>query len=243
MRTKLISGAFGLFGLLAIFAVQLPSIASAGLEGPGDLSVKVVKTGSGDGRVSSDWAGIDCGSRCTGSISMNYRFEMQADPAAGSVVREWRVADCPERGDCQERGRRVIECDGAQRCQVEVQFDPIRVTVVFDKRRTSATGPAPDVPCLRGDSSKAALREEPRHCAFALKSGGVVGATRIKWSHWGRKSAIGRGTVRDAGPKSAKFWLSRPRNVCGNLVFTRIQTREGASGGKGPKMVLAACVR
>ena len=66
---------------------------------PGSLYLNVSKSGTGDGRVTSDPSGIDCGSTCTASYDQGTSVTLTATPSSGSVFAGWSGA-CSGTGDC-----------------------------------------------------------------------------------------------------------------------------------------------
>ncbi len=53
------------------------------------FALNVTKAGTGSGAVSSNPAGIDCGSTCTGNFNQNASVTLTAAPAAGSSFASW----------------------------------------------------------------------------------------------------------------------------------------------------------
>jgi len=65
----------------------------------GLLSLNVSKSGTGDGKVTSNPSGIDCGSTCSGSYDQETSVTLTATPSSGSVFAGWSGA-CSGTGDC-----------------------------------------------------------------------------------------------------------------------------------------------
>jgi len=81
------------------------SIIYAGTDGGGAfkflpiVSLSVSKSGTGDGSVTSNPSGIDCGSTCTGSYDQGTSVTLIATPSSGSNFVGWSGA-CSGTGDC-----------------------------------------------------------------------------------------------------------------------------------------------
>jgi glucose/arabinose dehydrogenase len=67
--------------------------------GPATAKLTVSKAGSGSGRVSSNPAGVDCGTDCTEDFSLNSVVQVTATPDAGSTFFEWG-GPCAGNGAC-----------------------------------------------------------------------------------------------------------------------------------------------
>lgn len=98
-----------------------------------------------------------------------------------------------------------------------------------------ANAAKPQVVCITeygqsGDYGK--YRRRPHGCqfnahgAFPVAAVSLTTTRSVHWSHWGQRSAIGRGQILIStyGPAPIKLWLSRPRFICGHRVFTRLRT-------------------
>lgn len=83
-------------GLLAPVAVTAEFIAAA----PNTNPLTVLKTGTGQGAVTSSPAGVDCGPRCTASYPDTTLVTLTAHPAAGSTFTGWAGAGCTGTGAC-----------------------------------------------------------------------------------------------------------------------------------------------
>jgi len=80
-----------------------------------DYSVSVVRTGTGDGSVTSAPGGISCGASCSASFSQGTTVVLTASPAAGSRFVGWSGP-----------------CSGIGTCTIDVQGHTT-VTAVFDE--------------------------------------------------------------------------------------------------------------
>ncbi len=63
-------------------------------------SISVLKTGTGQGSVTSSVAGISCGNSCTAQFKGPVDITLHATPEAGSVFAGWASPQCPSSGDC-----------------------------------------------------------------------------------------------------------------------------------------------
>jgi len=63
------------------------------------VSLNISKSGTGDGRVTSDPSGINCGSTCTGSYNQGTSVTLTATPSSGSIFLGWSGA-CSGTGNC-----------------------------------------------------------------------------------------------------------------------------------------------
>ena len=66
---------------------------------PGSVSLNVFKSGTGNGGVTSDPPGIDCGSTCAGTFDQGTIVTLTATPSSGSIFTGWSGA-CSGTGDC-----------------------------------------------------------------------------------------------------------------------------------------------
>jgi hypothetical protein len=62
--------------------------------------LKVNKTGTGGGRITSSPAGIDCGQDCSAALPQGSLVTLTADPDTGSTFSGWS-GDCSGTGDCE----------------------------------------------------------------------------------------------------------------------------------------------
>jgi hypothetical protein len=97
---------FGSIGSMSVHARQaadppyqlyLPLIARA----PDVRSLTVAKIGTGGGTVTSDPAGIDCGSTCSHPFTFNSLVTLTATPAYPSIFVGWTGGGCSGFGTCQ----------------------------------------------------------------------------------------------------------------------------------------------
>lgn len=71
-------------------------------------TLSVTKAGAGDGIITSDLSGIDCGSDCVGVYSLNNAVTLTSSPSLGSTFTGWSDPSCPGTGTC------TIATDGAK---------------------------------------------------------------------------------------------------------------------------------
>jgi hypothetical protein len=104
--------------------------------------VSVTKIGSGAGRVTSEPAGLDCGSTCFLVTDEFASMTLVASPASGSVFTGWA-------GDC-----RAVS---GSRCQL--YFDTAKeMTAIFDLVGSPPTAPAPGPTAPAADAT---VRDHP----------------------------------------------------------------------------------
>ena len=115
-------------------------------------------------------------------------------------------------------------------------------------------GPKPEAFCLQDATGNFAYRLRPAHCDFydarapgsRINRSAIFMTKGVSWSHWGRKSAIGRGKYREpAGWLQVRLRMARPKMACGQLVFTRmrmnLQTCSGRWTGWRSPIAVEAC--
>ncbi len=83
---------------------------------PLDYVLSVERLGSGSGTVTSDPAGIDCGSDCSESFFEGTKVTLTAAPAPGSVFDHWTGGGCSGSGACK------VTMEGAR--SVTATFSP-----------------------------------------------------------------------------------------------------------------------
>jgi hypothetical protein len=71
---------------------------AAGVQTPGDQTLSVSK--SGEGTVTSEPGGIDCGLTCEYAFANNESVTLTAEPTAGWIFTGWSDAACPGTGSC-----------------------------------------------------------------------------------------------------------------------------------------------
>jgi hypothetical protein len=64
------------------------------------MPLTVAKTGTGGGTVTSDPAGINCGSACTAGFEAGSTVTLTASPDSGSTFTGWSGGGCSGTGDC-----------------------------------------------------------------------------------------------------------------------------------------------
>jgi secreted trypsin-like serine protease len=84
---------------------------------PTTRTLTVVKQGGGDGTVTSNPAGIDCGSDCSQSYTDGTSVTLSASPASGSTFAGWDGEGCSGTGTCtvtMSQAREVTATFGVQ---------------------------------------------------------------------------------------------------------------------------------
>lgn len=64
------------------------------------VTLRVTKSGTGSGRVTSSPSGIDCGSTCSRSFSSGTNVTLTATPSTGSTFAGWSGGGCAGTGTC-----------------------------------------------------------------------------------------------------------------------------------------------
>jgi len=72
----------------------------AGGSGAGNPSLRVNLTGDGEGKVTSDLPGIDCGTTCSAEFDPDTEVVLTATPAANSTFTGWSGGGCSGTGTC-----------------------------------------------------------------------------------------------------------------------------------------------
>ena len=99
----------------------------------GKLSLTVIKSGKGSGKVTSLPQGIDCGALCVGSYSNGDVVTLTAAPETGSAFAGWDGAGCSGTGECS-----VTISDNVT---VTAAFtDPCVYTISFEKKSFNRKG-------------------------------------------------------------------------------------------------------
>ncbi len=113
-----------------------------------------------------------------------------------------------------------------------------------------------EVVCLNVASGKFFYRYRPDHCNYY--DGGAPGpkiigsadfpTRQVRWTHWGHATALGRGQYHVSGRwLPVRLKLRRPRVVCGQRVFTKIQLNLKTCGGRwtgwAEPTVVESCAR
>ena len=125
----------------------------------------------------------------------------------------------------------------------------------LDGSPMSVRAAKPKVLCMKYQTGRLFVRARPANCDFidadadlgALTSWALVPTRSVSWTHWGHRSALGKGKgfMRGVGWRSNRVRLSRPRTVCGRKVFTRIKVRMNVPGqgwsSRGRRVPIMAC--
>lgn len=124
-----------------------------------------------------------------------------------------------------------------------------------DGPSTNLRAAKPKVLCMKYETQRLFLKARPANCDFidanadldAFSSWALLPTRRVRWTHWGHRSAIGegKGFLRGVGWRPNRVRLSRPRTVCGRKVFTRFRGRMNIPGegwsGWGRRVAIMAC--
>jgi hypothetical protein len=91
-------------------------------------TLSVSKSGTGSGTVSSDPAGIDCGTTCSADYDYNTVVTLSASADPGSTFTGWSGGGCSGTGDC------VVTMDGARSVTAEFtleEYYPLYLPIIM----------------------------------------------------------------------------------------------------------------
>ncbi len=161
-------------------------------------TLRVTRSGDGDGTVTSDPGGIDCGTKCSATFARGTRVVLRAIQGADSHFVGWR-------GACSGDGNCAVTLGG--NTEVTARFDRIRdrlsVTKEGDGRGTVTSRPA-GIAC--GDTCRVPF---PRGTRVELRAEPDAASRFVGWS--GTCSGTGSCAVEVRGPAEvgARFALMR----------------------------------
>ena len=93
----------------------------------------VSKTGGGEGTVTSNPAGINCGTSCTANVASGVEIQLTATPAAGSNFVAWT--------GCSDTNGPVCIVTVTAATQVSAEFQVAAVQANVTGNKTTCTGP------------------------------------------------------------------------------------------------------
>jgi hypothetical protein len=206
----------------AILAASLAAVLAPGaLAAPQGLgsTITVVKQGNGNGTVTSNPAGISCGSLCSATFPSGLLVRLTATPAAGSIFFGWNGGSCVGSGPCTVG----TTADATIQAIFYTAGYPLEVDVRGSGRVTS--NPA-GIACPEACSYTFAAGTQVR-----LRADPVAGATFLGWG--GECSGTGACTVAITRAQSvtARFSVA---NVEARIVSTRFRQ----NGPPGARRVL-----
>jgi hypothetical protein len=85
---------------------------------PAEFELTLEKSGEGEGTVSSEPAGIDCGSTCSAPYEEGTAVTLSASPAEGSEFNGWTGCDAESEGKCE------VTMSGAKTVEAEFGLEP-----------------------------------------------------------------------------------------------------------------------
>ncbi|MCG3116636.1 MAG: InlB B-repeat-containing protein [Candidatus Manganitrophus sp. SA1] len=97
------------------------------------FNLTVAKTGSGEGTVTSNPAGINCGTDCTETYDINTQVNLTANPSSDSLFTGWSGA-CTGTGSC------VVTMDAAKSVTATFTLQTFPLTVTKTSGPTAGTG-------------------------------------------------------------------------------------------------------
>lgn len=104
------------------------------------------------------------------------------------------------------------------------------------------------VACANGQLTEVEFESTPSRCVFLQRGESAAFAaaptSSMKWSHWGRPRARGKGTgfVSMLGSTPIEVRLSEPVNKCGHRVYSKIAVKYPELG-EGGDFKLDTCPR
>ncbi len=101
-----------------------------------NYALSVTKSGTGSGSVSSNPAGISCGSDCGETLSHGTVVVLTAAPSAGSTFGGWSGAGCTGTGDC------TVTMDAAKSVDANFTLNGYALTVDVNPAGAGATNPS-----------------------------------------------------------------------------------------------------
>jgi hypothetical protein len=117
-------------GSYAGMALQSVSIVNLAPISTNTYTLTVGKTGTGSGTVTSDPAGINCGSTCSYGFNTNASVTLTAAPSSGSTFTGWSGSGCSGTGTCS------ITMDAAK--SITANFDINSYTLTVGKTGTGS---------------------------------------------------------------------------------------------------------
>ena len=91
---------------------------------PTTRTLSVLKSGGGSGTVTSNPAGINCGSACSAGFPHGTDVTLTATPASGSTFVGWEGEGCPDTGTCTVEMDRVREVTATFGIQATIPSPP-----------------------------------------------------------------------------------------------------------------------
>jgi hypothetical protein len=199
----------GLFadGTAAVQAVSSTPIYS---------SLQVSRSGSGSGSVTSDPAGIDCGSDCSEDYLSNTEVTLTATAAPGSTFTGWTGGGCSGTGAC------VVTMDQARSTTATFGAAPVVEARIASVR---ITGPSK------------VKRNRKAIFKVAIRNSGGAAATGVRLSVQGRgvKASLPVGGVAPLATRTVKIKVKFAR--AGKVKLTAKATSGNGGSRQGTKTV------
>lgn len=94
-----------------------------------------------------------------------------------------------------------------------------------------ASASAPKILCFGSDFQKPpTAKVKPRHCLVSTRTKNIslmsmFRISNVRWTKWSRRVALGSGrySTQSNRPVAVKMRFSKPRRVCGRVVFARAE--------------------
>jgi hypothetical protein len=186
------------------------------------FTLTVHKTGTGSGRVTSDPAGINCGSDCSGSYNSGTPVTLTASPAAESAFMGWSGGGCSGTGAC------TVSMIADTAVTARFSASPGLFNKLSPPHGTTGlpTNPTLSWSASSGAGSYSYCYDTTNDgvCSPWINNGNSTSTTLTGLSYattyyWHVRAANGAG-VRYAQNSSTAFWSFRTRSAPATVTFT-----------------------
>lgn len=178
-------------------------------------SLKVAKTGTGGGTVSSSPAGIQCGSACAAEFDEGQTVTLFAAPDAHSVFTGWSLAGCPGTGSCTVLMSANVE--------VQASFEEPAQATLTVSISGSGTGTVSSSPA--GISCPGACSEHFNQGRLVILSASPAAGSEL--GHWS-------GCESEPSPTQCKVTMSAAKAVGAEFALAPSSSSSSAGGAAFP---------
>ncbi len=216
----------------------------------------VTKTGEGSGTVTSEPAGIACGSECSEEYEEGTEVTLSASEAEGSEFTGWSGCESEPEGKCEvtmSEAREVTanfdEEAGPEGPPLTLNIEEGQGTVVSNPSGLECSGEAP----------KSCLTEEIEAGSVLLTASPAAGYTFLSWKYCdkggvnGRQCTISLNEAKTVGARFAKTWqlsaskagagLGKVQSSPGGILCLFACSETGAAFREGPVTVKQAAAK